>query len=307
MHNFNNKNKKNNTIVTTAVMFVVSAILVSGFLAGMGLIAQQQTAEATHGSADPNKTVFMWHDGICASATECNTIRDKTNAKNPESSDKLIMHMGNPSQAAFDNAVNAMKGVTGISAANKGFEFIDADDAIAWADNIAAEGFDILAYNLEDNRPNQADEWATPVTSHDRVRDAAVANGLKFWAAPAKSLLESGSAWDDIVGMAWWVHYQSQAYQDDDTTCAIMDSKVANMVTKIEGFQAAQEGEISYQVTTSQDPAPGKTIRQTVTACMNRISGDDVDGVMVWSNQASLDNGDLEAAWAYHEAHFSTQ
>lgn len=275
------------------LFFAISAVSLSVILSPI-LVQSAQAVET-------ERTLFLWQIAKCSTAGSCDNLRDITSGVVQGSTNVLMMHYG-PSESPQQFQIDALKETTGITTAQKGMEFTSLV-AMNQSAQLIEDNFPggWIGYNIEGNSPQI--EQDHPTTSAASAEDIAEAHGLRLMIAPGFDIMNSGAI-DDMAAHADMVNLQVQRLQDDDTTCATLDAKVANRVQVIENLVPSLEGEIIYQLSFGQAAATGKTQLQTITDCMNAVSPDDIDGVVVWLSGTSITDGTWEQAYAYHESHF---
>jgi hypothetical protein len=75
------------------------------------------------------------------------------------------------------------------------------------------------------------------------------------------------------------------ADQDDDSTCTNMHNWINTCIASIETAKSSLAGEITTQLTLTSHAAPGKTIYQTVKACIDKPlteGSGKADGLSIW-------------------------
>lgn len=276
-----------------------------------------QTASAQ--SSDPNQLRIVWHTARCSNQASCEELADVTNAivgdADSGHKDTLIFHYG-VGQTPQQYQIDAMKSVTGISDARKGFEFFSRPEIQAQMTTAKNAGFRIMSYDLEGRvgeGPSPDAALQDPVGTFNAAKNMLInfnqanglgsTNSLQLQATPSHSISEDFAA--QIAPKVIWYHLQSQPIQGDDTTCAIMEDWVNDRVTEIEGANSALEDEISFQVTLTTHAASGKTAFETAQDCIDVVIPNDVDGVSVWWGGTQYDNGQMEQIYTDTETTYS--
>jgi hypothetical protein len=218
--------------------------------------------------------------------------------------DYIIFHYGS-GQDPKKYQINAMKGVTNIPWAKKGFEFFSLAELREHAPKVKANGFGVISYDLERGM-SPSSEVNDPSGSILKAKRIAQNNGIYLHIAPSNAI-SSGPYADDIAKVTVRYHLQSQIRQDDDTTCAKMDNWVANRVSVLETSTSGRlESKITFQVSLNPKlAAEAKTVFQTAKACIDRIANGDVDGLAIWWTGASWDNGTYQQLVRYYESTYS--
>jgi hypothetical protein len=284
-------------ILVLASIIVGSMLLFSGLSSAMPL-AEQAAAQST----EPNHFRMYWHTARCYNATTCNEMRDFAKSV-LDGSDYVILHYGS-GQTPQKYQIDALKGVTAVGNARKGFEFFSLNELRKHAPAVKANGFGLISYDLEKGASPDS-EVNNPVGSMQEAGTIARSNGLSLHVAPSHAL-SNGQYADDIAKLTNRYHLQSQVIQDDDTTCGKMDSWVTGRVKYLEGVKPILEGKITAQVSLNPSlAAEGKTVFQTAKACIDRVANDDVDGLTIWWTSASWDDETYHDLVRYYEDNYS--
>jgi hypothetical protein len=216
--------------------------------------------------------------------------------------DAIVFHYGS-GQDPTRAQINALKAVTKVSDGKKGMEFFSLAEIRAHAPTVKANGFGFISYDLEAGASPDR-EVANPLESVRRAKTIANENSIGLWVAPSNAI-SSGQYADDIAIRAGSYHLQSQPKQDDDTTCQVMKDWIGGRVRLLEGEKSSLEGKISFQVTLTSKPAPGKTIYDTAKDCIDKTIPGDVDSVSIWWGGAQFDDGTYKRLLKYVEVRFS--
>jgi hypothetical protein len=280
-----------------ATIIMGSMLLFSG-VSSTVLLTQQAAATTTQA----NHFRMYWTTARCSNEDSCNEMRDFTNSV-LDGSDYVIFHYGS-GQTPQKYQIDALKGVTSMGDARMGLEFFSLAELQRHAPTVKANGFGFISYDLE-RGASPASEVNDPVNSVRKARAIADANDLYLQLAPSNAISNSQYA-DDIGKITNRHHLQSQILQDDDTSCAKMDSWVAGRVRVLEGAKSILEGKITFQVSLNPDlAASGKTIFQTAKTCIDRIANDDVDGLSIWWTSSSWDDETYQNLVRYYERTYS--
>jgi hypothetical protein len=263
-------------------------------------------------SSDPNQLRIIWRTVDCSGTTSCNALRDATNTivgdnDNPTHKDTLIFHFGSGVDPQPYH-INAMKGVTNIIDFFKGFEFFSLAELQEHIQLAADNGFKMMSYDLEAVYSPQS-EVDDPVGSFQAAWNMVVAfnaqtgKQMKLMAAPSRLITEAYG--DQIAPYTHWYHIQSQALQDNDATCDVMNDYIVNQVAVLEAAKPALEDEISYQVSLTNHAAAGKTIYETAQDCIDVVTNTDVDGMSIWWGSDEYDSGQFQSLYKYYEDTYS--
>jgi hypothetical protein len=273
---------ENTTIIATIALLVASL----GFMA---------TANMSYAQNTGNDTRMVWLTTRSSSAQET-----FANA-NLDSGDLIVYHFG-AGRDPTSSELQDLNDVTSVPDGRKGLEFFSLAEIQEHAPTVAAQGFGFISYDLESGASPSA-EVSDPIGSFQAAKAAADAAGIDLMAAPSHAISTNNA--DDIADLVDRYHLQSQPKQDDDTTCAIMDSWVDARVADIEGANSELAGEITYQVTLTGNAASGKTAYETAEDCIDRVSPGSEDGVTIFWNGATWDSGQFEQLTDYFEANYS--
>jgi hypothetical protein len=220
-----------------------------------------------------------------------------------DSTDLIVVHLGEHENTVTQAQNDTLKQVTTVPNSRKGFQFFSLDSLSQNAPIIKAAGLGFISYDLERTYSPDA-EADDPVGSFIAAKQIATSNGLKLMGAP--SGLISNTYADDLAPYVWWYHLQSQARQDNDSTCTEMNTFVKNKVIQIEGANPTLEGEISYETTLADHIAPGDPDSYTsAKRCIDKVSPGDVDAWSNWFNVEDWNSGQYQDLLTYHENTYS--
>jgi hypothetical protein len=322
-----NKGRKSASVLT-GVLFVAALMIgaVATFVMTTATITLTKTAEATslvdlcktYGiscpdldpepepepepepptTGEPSYTRMIWTTTRSVTAQ-----RDLANAVlGGGGQDTVLFHYGR-GQDPTKEQINALKGVTKVTDSKKGMEFFSLAEIREHAPTVKANGFGFISYDLEANVSPDS-EVDNALQSVKQARTIASENGIGLQVAPSNAI-SSGQYADDIAIRAGRYHLQSQPKQDDNTTCQVMKDWVDSRVRLFEDAKSDLEGKITFQVTLTSKPAPGKTIYQTAKDCIDKVIPGDVDGVSIWWGGAQFDNGTYKELLKYVEDKYS--
>jgi hypothetical protein len=247
-------------------------------------------------TGEPSYTRMIWTTTRSVTAQ-----RDLANAV-LSGEDIVMFHYGS-GQDPTRAQINALKGVTRISDGKKGMEFFSLAEIREHAPTVKANGFGFISYDLEAGASPDK-EVANPLQSVKQAKIIADENGIGLRVAPSNAI-SSGQYADDIAIRAGSYHLQSQPRQDDNTTCQVMKDWVDSRVRLLEGAKSGLEGKITFQVTLTSKPAPGKTTYETAKDCIDKVLPGDVDGVSIWWGGAQFDDGKYKQLLKYVEDKYS--
>src|SRR5919109_1241987 len=217
--------------------------------------------------------------------------------------DIIIFHLGKgvaPTQAMVD----ALKAVTKVTDVRKGFEFFSLIELDQHAGFIRDNGLGLISYDLE-NGASPSAEVNDPVGSFQQARAITNREALDLMAAPSNAI-SSGQYAGDIAQLVNSYHLQSQPLQNDDSTCNTMKNWVEDRVSVLESANSNLKGRITFQVTLTGNIAPGDPDAFiTAKRCIDAILPGDVDGVTIFWNGATWDNGKYEKLLRYVEDTYS--
>ncbi|HJU35756.1 MAG TPA: hypothetical protein VJ695_11610 [Nitrososphaera sp.] len=255
------------------------------------------TAEATT-NTEPNFTRMIWTTtrSVTAQRDLANTVLGGGGQ------DTVVFHYGSgqdPTRAQID----ALKQVTRVTDGRKGMEFFSLAEIREHAPTVKASGFGFISYDLEAGASPTA-EVSDPLQSIRSAKIIANEHGIGLQVAPSNAI-SSGQYADDIAYRSGRYHLQSQPKQDDDTTCQIMKNWIDGRVSLFEGVKSGLEGRITFQVTLTSNPAPGKTVYETAKDCIDKVIPGDVDGVSIWWGGAQFDDGTYKQLLKYIEDRYS--
>jgi hypothetical protein len=216
--------------------------------------------------------------------------------------DTIVFHYGS-GQDPTQTQINALKGVTTVSNDKKGMEFFSLAEIREHASTVKANGFGFIGYDLEAGASPDR-EVDNPLESVKQAKIIADENGIGLQVTPSNAISSRQYA-DDIAIRAGRYHLQSQPKQDDDTTCQIMKDWVDSRVRLFEDVKSGLEGKITFQVTLTSKPAPGKTIYETAKYCIDKVIQADVDGVSIWWGGEQFDDGTYKRLLKYVEDTYS--
>jgi hypothetical protein len=249
-------------------------------------------------SGEPSYTRMIWTTTRSVTAQ-----RDLANAVlSGGGQDTVVFHYGSgrdPTQAE----INALKGVTRVSDGKKGMEFFSLAEIREHAPTVKANGFGFISYDLEAGASPDR-EVADPLESVKQAKTIANENGIGLQVAPSNAISSRSHA-DEIAHIVGRYHLQSQPKQDDDTTCQIMKDWVDSRVRLFEDVKSDLEGKITFQVTLTSKPGPGKTIYQTAKDCIDKAIPADVDGVSIWWGGEQFDDDTYKQLLKYVEDKYS--
>ena len=103
-------------------------------------------------------------------------------------------------------------------------------------------------------------------------------------------------------------HMQSQAHQDNDSTCTYMRNWINARIASIEGAKPSLANEITAQVTLTDHAAKGKTIYQTIEDCMDKPlteGNGKADGLSIWFGNPQFKDGTYGQLLKYFEGKYS--
>jgi hypothetical protein len=228
-------------------------------------------------------------------------LKSLTNSVGFDSGDYLMFHYS-PSQGPTQTQINAMKSITSIPNSHKGFEFWSLANIKKYAPVAKQAGFGLIGYDLE-NGNSPSSEVSNPVNAFKQAQQIVHSYGLKLISIAGYPILtQYGTQYAKYVD---GVHMQSQRLQNDDTTCAKLKNYVASWVSKLESANPNLAGHIIYQLSFSAGAASGKTIYQTLKDCTDATSPTSVDGLFIFWNSPSFDNGQYGDLLKYHESKYS--
>jgi hypothetical protein len=267
------------------------------------MIGAQQTAQAQSGQLKHSRMVWLTTRSATAQKDLANSALKNTQQGTINGKDIIIFHLGSgvaPTQAMVD----ALKGVTKVTDTRKGFEFFSLAELDQHADYIRHRGFGLISYDLEAGKSPDT-EVNDPLGSFRQARAIANREGLGLMAAPSNAI-SSGQYGDDIAQLVDRYHLQSQPKQDDDNTCTIMKNWVEGRASVLKAANSNLEGRITFQVTLTGKIAPGDPDAfTTAKRCIDAILPGDVDGVTIFWNGATWDNGKYGQLLRYVEDTYS--
>lgn len=218
--------------------------------------------------------------------------------------DIIIFHLGSgvaPTQAMGD----ALKGVTKVTDTQKGFEFFSLAELNQHADYIRHHGFGLISYDLEAGKSPDR-EVNDSLGSFRQARAIANKEGIGLMAAPSNAIT-SGQYADDIAQLVDRYHLQSQPKQDCDNTCTRMKNWIESRSSGLEEANSNLEGRITFQVTLTGKISPGDPNSfTTAKRCIDAILPGNADGVTIFWNGATWDNGKYEKLLTYIEDTYSS-
>jgi hypothetical protein len=220
-----------------------------------------------------------------------------------DSSDLIVMHLG-LNQAPPTSALNDLDTITSVPDTRKGLEFFSLPEIKKYAPLVAQRGWGFISYDIEGVSPDS--EEANPVAAVKTAKQYADSAGIQLMVAPSNSIVSSHAA--KIAPYVDRFHMQSQARQDDDSTCTNMRDWINSRITSIESAKSSLSGEITAQVTLTRNNAPGKTIYQTVEDCMDRPlteGGGKADGLSIWLGNPHFKDGTYKKLVEHFESGYS--
>ncbi|HJU33625.1 MAG TPA: hypothetical protein VJ695_00740 [Nitrososphaera sp.] len=254
-------------------------------------------AQAQKGQLKHSRMVWLTTRPATAQKNLANSALSNTQQSTRNGKDIIIFHLGNgvaPTQAMVDS----LKGVTKITDTRKGFEFFSLAEIDQHADYIRHQGFGLISYDLEVGK-SPVGEVNDPLGSFRRARAIANREGISLMAAPSNAI-SSGQYAGGIAQLVDRYHLQSQFKQDNDNTCAIMKNWVEGRASIIKAANSRLEGKITFQVTLTGIVAPrDPDAFATAKRCIDAILPGDVDGVTIFWNGATWDNGKYDQLLRY--------
>lgn len=220
-----------------------------------------------------------------------------------DSSDLIVMHLGQ-NQAPPTSDLNDLDAINSVPDTRKGLEFFSLPEIKKYAPLVAQRGWGFISYDLEGISPDS--EEANPVAAVKTAKQYADSAGIQLMVAPSNSIVSSHGA--KIAPYVDRFHMQSQARQDDDSTCTNMRDWINSRITSIESAKSSLSGEITAQVTLTNNDAPGKTIYQTVKDCMDRPlteGGGRADGLSIWLGNPQFKDGTYKRLLEHFESGYS--
>jgi hypothetical protein len=220
-----------------------------------------------------------------------------------DSSDLVVMHLG-LNQAPPTSDLNDLDSITSVPDTRKGLEFFSLPEIKKYAPLVAQRGWGFISYDIEGISPDS--EEANPVAAVKTAKQYADSAGIQLMVAPSNSIVSSHAA--KIAPYVDRFHMQSQARQDDDSTCTSMRDWINGRITSIESAKSSLSGEITAQVTLTRNNAPGKTIYQTVEDCMDRPlteGGGRADGLSIWLGNPQFKDGTYKRLLEHFESGYS--
>jgi hypothetical protein len=261
--------------------------------------AEAQSSELNH-----SRMVWLTTRSATAQKDLANSALQNTQQQGTiNGKDIIIFHLGKgvaPTQAMVDT----LKAVTKVTDVRKGFEFFSLTELDQHAGFIRDNGLGIISYDLE-NGASPSAEVNDPLGFFQQAKAIANREGLGLMAAPSNAI-SSGRYAGDIAQLVDSYHLQSQPLQNDDSTCSTMKNWVEDRVSVLESANPNLEGRITFQVTLTRNIAPGDPDAfTTAKRCIDAILPGDVDGVTIFWNGATWDNGKYEELLKYVEGTYS--
>jgi len=220
-----------------------------------------------------------------------------------DSRDLIVMHLGQ-NQAPPTSDLNDLDGITSVPDTRKGLEFFTLAEIKKYAPLVAQRGWGFISYDLEGISPDA--EEADPVAAAKRAKQYADSAGIQLMVAPSQKIVSSHAA--KIAPYVDRFHMQSQAHQDNDSTCTNMRDWINSRMASIESAKSSLSGEITAQITLTNNDAPGKTIYQTVEDCMDRPlteGGGRADGLSIWLGNPQFKDGTYKQLLEHFESGYS--
>jgi hypothetical protein len=220
-----------------------------------------------------------------------------------DSSDLIVMHLG-LNQVPPTSALNNLDAITSVPDSGKGLEFFSLPEIKKYAPLVAQRGWGFISYDLEGVSPDS--EEADPVTAVKKAKQYADAANVDLMIAPSQRIARLYAA-----GLAPYVdrfHLQSQSLQDNDASCTIMRDWINTRVTSIEKVKPSLAGEITSQVTLTNNAASGKTIYQTAKDCIDKPLTEGTgkaDGLSMWFGGTQFKDGTYSQLMKYFEGKYS--
>src|SRR5919109_5140256 len=263
-----------------------------------------KAAEAQSSELNHSRMVWLTTRSATAQKALANSALQNTQQQGTiNGKDIIIFHLGKgvaPTQAMVD----MLKTVTKVTDVRKGFEFFSLTELDQHAGFIRDNGLGIISYDLE-NGTSPSAEVNDPLGSFQQAKAIANREGLGLMAAPSNAI-SSGQYGDDIAQLVDRYHLQSQPKQDDDNTCTIMKNWVEGRASVLKAANSNLEGRITFQVTLTGKIAPGDPDAfTTAKRCIDAILPGDVDGVTIFWNGATWDNGKYGQLLRYVEDTYS--
>jgi hypothetical protein len=163
-------------------------------------------------------------------------------------------------------------------------------------------GFDIVDYNIEADfdGPNSRDQASSTVEKTRKVSEATRAQGLIFRLSPGrpntKTWIRMGLL-DDVARLVDQYHIQTQSVQD------VSNQEYAGFTEDVcKRLRAVNPNlMVTSQVAPAQGSQPGKTVQQTmrdvITASMNRPTPGNTNGVSMWTRSSDVDTAKSFYTW----------
>ena len=280
----------------------VEATVLSDYCERFGILCEPATppseetppSEGEGGSAE-FRAIFLTY-------IDHNAQKNLYNSK-LDSGDLIVMHLG-LNEAPSSTDLNAMDQITSVPNSRKGLEFFSLAEIKKYAPLVAQRGWGFISYDLEGISPNA--EEADPVKAVRTAKQYATNAGIKLMVAPSQKIVSShGAQFAQYVDR---FHMQSQAHQDNDSSCTFMRDWINSRIASIERAKPSLAGEITAQVTMTNHPAPGKTIYQTVEDCFDRPlteGGGNADGMSIWFGSQQFNDGTYSRLLTYYENNYS--
>jgi hypothetical protein len=263
-----------------------------------------KAAEAQSSELNHSRMVWLTTRSATAQKDLANSaLKNQQRQRTINGKDIIIFHLGSgvaPTQAMVD----ALKAVTKVTDVQKGFEFFSLTELDQHAGFIRDNRLGIISYDLERGASPSA-EVNDPLGSFQQARAIANREGLDLMAAPSNAI-SSGQYAGDIAQLVNSYHLQSQPKQNDDSTCNTMKNWVEDRVSVLESANSNLEGRITFQVTLTGKITPGDPDAfTTAKRCIDAILPGDVDGVTIFWNGTTWNNGKYEELLRYVEGTYS--
>jgi len=284
----NSNNKKTQAAAKTLAL-LTGMILVASF----GLSANMMAAEAQLTQDSTKYQRFIMQSSKCSNTTSCADMVSKINAA-VNSDDQVIFHVG-VNQILTTTQLDALDSIN-LGDSRKGIEVFSKAEADYYEEIARERGFGFLVYDLEGsigNGPSPDAEQQDPVQAFEDFKQIVISPTtpvLYAHGAPERAITASNTYMQSIIQDVSRFHIQSQALQDDDSTCNTMSTFVDGRVAQFETWRSTMEGKLTFQVSSQIPAAAGKTVYDTMKDCIDATLDGDVDGVSVWYGGTFYDN-----------------
>lgn len=250
--------------------------------------------QATSGAAEFRAILLTYIDGAAQRSLYNQEL---------DSRDLIVMHLG-LNQAPSTSALDNLDAITSVPYTRKGLEFFSLPEINKYAPLVAQRGWGFISYDLEGISPDS--EEADPVKAVKQAKAYAGAAGIQLMVAPSQKIVSSYGA--RIAPYVDRFHIQSQAHQDDDSTCTNMRNWINTRIASIETAKPSLAGEITAQLTLTNNAAPGKTIYQTAKDCIYKPlteGNGKADGLSIWLGSTQFNDGTYKQLLHYYENGYS--